>query len=90
MPISVLMRILIMFDININDSQYRIFTLYKNKNTSIIHVKNVILYTLNEACTTFLGRRPQPLFWVVTWSVRVKIIITGLYKLLNKLLCKFL
>jgi len=54
------------------------------------YVKDVTLYALNEACTTFIGRRPQPLMWADTWSVRVTIIITGLYKLLNKLLCKFL
>jgi len=28
---SVIRRILLMFDFNINDSQYRAFTLYKNK-----------------------------------------------------------
>jgi hypothetical protein len=53
----------------------------------MIYVKDVTLYALNEARTTFIGRRSQPLLWAGTWSVRVKIIITGLYKLLNKLLC---
>ena len=78
-----------MFDFGINDSYTGHLHCIRTKNTSKIYVKNVTLCALNETCASFIGRS-QPLFWAGIWSVRVKIIITGLEKLLNKLLFMFL
>ena len=90
MPSSVIRQSLLMFDLVLTIPNTGHLKCIRTKNTNIIYVKNVTLYDFNEVCTTLIGRRPQPLLWGGTWSVSVKIIITGLYQLLNKLLCKFL